>query len=390
MDWDRVQDFFSTQGGDLVARLILIIGILAATWLVRRIVQALVPTLVRLITHRIRPDLHARVVEAIEPPLGFAVTVVGWWFVLVALELPRRFHSIGTHIINSLIALALFWGLYRSTGLLLALLRRVGRRGSGRIPGSGWINDQVAFAAEQITRAVIVILAATVIIEEWGYNVGGLVAGFGITGLAVALAAQDTLANVLGYFVILADEPFVIGEYIIINDIAGTVEGIGFRSTRVRVLDQSLVTIPNKTVMNANITNWSRLTKRRLNMTLRITRNISSDQVLSIVQQIRDMLRHHKLVQQDSVVVQFVEINENALDIMIICFMTTPGWNDFQAARQDINLQIMDILTQCGIVKPTPPVIIEPQAEHKPLPGPRPEPIVPTATDSPVPDDAAN
>jgi MscS family membrane protein len=249
----------------------------------------------------------------------------------------------------------------------------------------------------QVAKAIIVVLTITTVMEEWGYNVGGLVAGLGIGGLAVALAAQDALGNLFGYFVILADEPFVVGEYIVVDGVSGTVEELGLRSTRLRAQDQSLVTVPNKTVANSNITNWSRLSKRRLNMTLGIDLASAPEQVLSAVQSIREMLQQHTLVEPDSVVVQFVDFNNahGALEIVIICFMKTPVWGDFQAARQDINLKIMDILQahKVSLAVPTSTLSLTQAPSARPpkqFPPPKPEPTHSTATDSPVPSDAAN
>jgi MscS family membrane protein len=242
---------------------------------------------------------------------------------------------------------------------------------------------------------VVVIFAFVTVMEEWGYSVGGLLAGLGLGGLAVALAAQDALANLFGYFVILADEPFAIGEFVKIGELGGTVEGLSFRSTRIRASDQSLVIVPNSTIVNANLVNWSRLTKRRLEMTLSLSHETSPRQVLAVVQMIREMLQKHELVQSDSVVVQFVDFTNNALSVLIICFMKTPAWNDFQAAKQDINLKIMQILDHFDVqfALPTTTIVLDSgiTATHEPprIPALKPEPKQ-GPSDSPVPDDAAN
>jgi len=259
------------------------------------------------------------------------------------------------------------------------------------------LDEKLGAVLKQLAHALIVILGLGAIIKVWGYDVAGIVAGLGIGGLAVALAAQDTLANLFGYFVILADEPFDLGEYVQLDGVSGTVETVGLRSTRIRVLDQSIVSVPNKTITNANITNWSRLAKRRLNMTLGIEYGSSPQQVLSVVQAIREMLQTHELVQEDSVTVQFVEFNSSSLDLMIICFMNTPAWGDFQATKQDINLKIMAILDERGVSVAFPSRTVYVQRAEPPtgpterfVPPTTPEPTVSTATDSPVPDDAAN
>jgi MscS family membrane protein len=155
------------------------------------------------------------------------------------------------------------------------------------------------------------------------------------------------------------------------------------------------VIVPNKTIVSTNIVNWSRLTKRRLDMTLGLTSKSSVEQVLSVVQAVREMLQTHPQVQSDSVIVHFSEFGEHALNVRIVCFMKTPAWNDFQATRQDINLKIMQIMEQHGVEfgSATFEVLLGKVATPSPQSArlaPQPEPAISTTTDSPVPDDAAN
>jgi len=398
MNLDFVSDLIGEDATKALLKLLAIAAILFVTWIIRKTLNTLLPALLDKLAARTHNRLDDRLFRILLPPLRFAAGVIGLWLAFLVLELPSGVMDIVGRVMSSLVAVALFWAAYRAVELAVDIGLRVGRRAWSRPVERGRTTTKLEGAAEQVLKALIVILGIMVILEEWDFNVGGLVAGLGIGGLAVALAAQDALANLFGYLVILADEPFVVGELVVIGDVTGTVESVGFRSTRLRVLDQSLVAIPNKTVMNANITNWSRLGKRRLNTTLGITYDNSPEKVLSVVQAVRDMLRTHELVESDSVVVQFVEFGTSSLDIMVICFMKTPSWNDFQAARQDINLRIMDILQERGVelAFPTRTLVVErsparpaaPPDEQvfAPLP---PEPVGAPAN-SPVPEDAPN
>jgi len=400
MNLDFLNDLIGEGATDTVETLVTIGAILFVTWLIRKALSSLLPRLLDKLTARTNNRLDDRLFRILLPPLRFAVGVIGIWLATLVLELPPGVRDVVGRVMSSLLAIALFWAAHRAVELIIDITVHVGQR-TWRRPGPeepGRNTVKLENAAEQVLKALIIVLAAMVILEEWDYNVGGLVAGLGIGGLAVALAAQDALANLFGYFVILADEPFVVGEYIVIGDVSGTVESVGFRSTRVRVLDQSLVTIPNKTVMNANISNWSRLLKRRLNMTLGIAYRNAPEKVLSVVQAVREMLMEHELVEPDSVVVQFVNFGTSSLDIMIICFMKTPNWNDFQAARQDINLRIMEILRERGVelAVPVQSLVLERPGGRPPTPAEeqvfaplKPEPAH-QPTNSPVPDDAAN
>lgn len=395
MDWNDLREAMGSDTSAALTRLGIIALILLATWLVRWIVLTMIPRLVGKITRRTNTTLDDRLVIIIEPPLRFLITVLGIWLALSVLDFPYGISGIIDHIMSSLVAVAFFWAAYRGVELGTAMVRRVLRRTA--TPVSNIATNRLSQAIEQLARATIILFAGTTILQMWGYNVGSLIAGLGIGGLAVALAAQDALANLIGYFMILADEPFVVGEFIVMGDVSGTVEKLGFRSTRVRMLDQSLVTVPNKTIVNSNIRNWSRVAKRRLNMTLGIEYGSDPDAVLSVVQTIREMLMGHELVEPDSVVVQFTDFGVSSLDLMIICFMKTPGWNDFQAARQDLNLKMLAILHERGvkIALPKHTVVLEsPSAadgrQPATFPPPKAEPVGRTAADSPVPDDAAN
>ncbi len=393
-----IRDHLGDDAANLIARLALIAVILLLTWLLRELFTAVVPRGVRRVTRRWNLGWDERLIAALQPPVRFTVTVIGLWAAVLALELPADLRIPLARLMNSLLIAGIFWGIYRLIAPVMEMLLALNRRRGRQAVAPSLLERRLGPVMQQIGGVLVVLIGLGAIMDAWGYNVAGLVAGLGIGGLAVALAAQDTLANLFGYFVILADEPFQIGDFVVFDDVKGTVERLGLRSTRIRAPDQSLITVPNRTVMNASITNWSRLHKRRLEMTLSIGYSSTPGQVLSVVQAIRDMLRAHELVEHQSVVVQFAGFREGALDILIVCFVNTPDWADFQAARQDINLKILDILAERGVSASAPSLQVylqpaesgERDARAVAVLPPRPEPLSSTAEDSPNPSDAAN
>ena len=128
--------------------------------------------------------------------------------------------------------------------------------------------------------------------------------------MAISLAAQDTAANVIGFTSIVSDDPFEMGDYIVAGDIAGTVEKVGVRTTRLRKLDQALVTIPNHSLTDAAVTNWSRLSKRRLDFYIGLSYQTTASQMRDVLQQLRDMLKERDVIDTDSVIVNFVEFDD--------------------------------------------------------------------------------
>lgn len=391
---DFLEDNLGQDAAEIVTKLLVVAAILLLTWLVRQIVSAIIPGLIRRITQRTATSIDNQIIDALLPPIRLLVNTGGLWAAVLALDPSDSIQNVIGVVMTSMVAFALFWAIYRLVGPLVQIMIALSHRAMRDTSIPTLLDERLAQIIQQIVKALVIILGVAVVFESWGYNVSGLIAGLGLGGLAIALAAQNTLENLLGYFVILADEPFRVGEYVVFGDVSGSIESIGFRTTRIRALDQALVIVPNKTIMNANVSNTSRLTKRRLNMTLSLSATSSPDQILAAVQGIRDMLKAHPLVQPDSVTVQFVEFGQYSLDILIICFMNTPAWGDFQAARQDINLKIIEILDERGIEPAVPAwTVFLAQAAPEPaqaFPPPKPEPALSTATDSPVPDDAAN
>ncbi len=396
--YNFVEDNLGTAAADWLSRLILAAAILFLTWVARRIVVDLVSRIIPRLTKRTQSAWDDQIIVALQPPVRLFVGVVGLWMAIVALDISNRLEDGLAGLWRALVAISIFWALFRLVEPVVDLVWTLSRRTMNETQITALLDQKLSRVSIQIIRAIVVILGFAAVLEGWGYNVAGVVAGLGLTGLAVALAAQETLENLLGYFVILADEPFVAGEYIVLNNISGTVEHVGFRSSRIRALDQSVIIVPNKTLVNASITNWSRLEKRRINMTLGITYDSSPTQILSTIQAIRQLLKDHEQVQEDSVVVQFTDFNDSSLDLMIICFTHTPGWNDFQAVKQDINLKIMDILEDRHVEVAFPSRTVYQYVQKAPsaedlevlLPMPEPEPAIGTATDSPVPDAAAS
>lgn len=198
-------------------------------------------------------------------------------------------------------------------------------------------------------KLVILAIGTVIVIQEWGYDVSGLIAGIGIGGLAISLAAQDTIANLFGFTAIVGDRPFDVGEYIVTPDVEGSVEHVGIRSTRVRRLDQALVTVPNNKLANSAILNWSRLQKRRIDMNLGVTYDASSEDMRLLLHRIREMLSARETVMPDSVVVYFVEFGDSSLNILVRCYVNIADWGAFTAEKELIYLEIMDIVKELGM-----------------------------------------
>lgn len=328
---------------DIVTRYTLSALIILLTFvLLRRLIKYTLINVLKL-TNRTNIKTDEAVVNAIDRPLQLIVLLIGVWLALLILDFNDRFSDLVSSASTALIAVAFFWGIYRLVDVLTDEIVSMAQKNQR-------IDQNIVRFGRQLAKALIIIFAFVIVVDRFGYNLNGLLAGLGLGGLAVALAAQDALSNLVGYFAIVADSPFTIGDFIVTDQAAGVVEHVGFRSTRIRQLDQSIVFVPNGKLASSAITNWNRLSKRRLDMALGLTYDTNADQLLTVIQAIRDMLENHpRVIRNDPVFVQFFEFNESSLDLRIICYINEPNWNLFHAIKEDISIRMMKILQEHGV-----------------------------------------
>lgn len=219
--------------------------------------------------------------------------------------------------------------------------------------------DLIRFIKE-LAKITVVILAFFVTLRlAFEVNITALIASLGIGGLAIALAAQDTIANLFGSFIIYLDKPFKAGDHIEISDVKGIVERVGFRTTRVRTLDKTLVTVPNKKMVDSTLNNITQSTERRVKFTLNLTYKSKSDSILNIISQIKQIIDEHPHTSPD-ITVNFTDFDTSSLGILVIYFVLTNKYEDLVSVREDINIGIMKIVeaNDCQFAYPTQTVYV--------------------------------
>lgn len=211
------------------------------------------------------------------------------------------------------------------------------------------VEDSMFDFALKIIRGVIYLIAAFIIITVLGVNLNGLVAGLGIGGVIVTLAAQDTAKNLFAGLVVFLDKPFIVGDWIQVEGFEGTVEDITFRSTRVRTFENSVVNIPNSIIANASIINWSKMEKRRYRTNLCIELDTPLEKLEKFKTRVEDMLQARDAIYDDSIIVKFDNITDNGLNVLICSYTDSVDYPSYIAEREDINYKIMRILQEEGI-----------------------------------------
>ena len=204
-------------------------------------------------------------------------------------------------------------------------------------------NQIILFMTEMLKIVIIVIGIFLILGTVFNLNIGSLIAGLGIGGLAVALAAKETLENLIGSFTIFLDKPFAVGDFVKAGDVSGVVEKIGFRSTRLRTVEQSCVSVPNKKMVESELDNLSLRTQQRANFTLSLKYDTSSEQIKNILDDIRTLLSNNSMCGEDNVA-RLTGIGLSAYEIMVIYFVNTADYFRYLEIKEEINFNILDIV----------------------------------------------
>lgn len=320
-----------------VAPIAMALSSIILAFLLKNSLASLLLKPLRSISLRSSSDTLEKIAELIEPPLKLSIVFAGFYIASSWLQFPKLepvinlfFKSFMTFIIFSI----LFRMVDKFSTLFNFFSSKMGTQ----------INEDIQNFITKSLRILVIVIGVMAILQEWGINVSAFVASLGLGGLAFALAAKDTVANLFGSLVIFTDRPFQVGDWVQTPDVEGNVEEIGIRSTKIRTFAQSLVNVPNATIANATITNWSRMGKRRVRTRLGLTYATSVEQMQTIVEEITHMLQQHPDVHQEVIVVNFDEFESSALSILVNFFTTSLDTKEHLKTRQDINFKIMKIV----------------------------------------------
>ncbi|MBE9486456.1 MAG: mechanosensitive ion channel family protein [Chloroflexi bacterium] len=340
------QIFDQTFAGISLFRMISVLGILFLALLLKKILAHLFTKTIFKAAQKTSSRMDDILLKNLNKPAEFLVLVLGCYLSVEILQLPTEPTNVDKLARNALQVLLTFnlaWFCYNTVSLLEHWLGHWARRTESTL------DDHLVPFIRKTLRVFIVFMAILMLVQNLGYSISGLLASLGLGGLAVALAAKDSLSNIFGSIMILLDRPFTIGDWIKADDLEGTVEEIGFRSTRIRTFAKTLITIPNSTLMNMSIDNFSRMPKRRIKLTIGITYDTNPRQMRQAVAALKQMLREHPAIDQDFFLVNFTNFGASSLDIMVYCFTTSTIWGEYLDAREDVCLKIMETLGQLGL-----------------------------------------
>lgn len=321
-----------------IGSIIVAIGIFILFMLIRGIFGRYVLSHLHKLSAKTTNKLDDKIVDALIPPIQFIPVILGIFFATQYLELDDSLNAFVLKIERSLIAFTIFWAMHRSLAPVSHSVKKLEKLLS---------RDLVQWIFKAL-KVIIIFIGAAIILEIWGIAVAPLLAGLGLFGAAVALGAQDLFKNLIGGITIIAERRFSPGEWIRVDGVVeGVVEEIGFRSTKVRRFDKAPVHVPNAQLSDAAVTNFTRMTHRRIKWAIGVEYSSSVEQL----QIIRDEIMNYIIENEDfanpedvSTFVRVDSFNASSIDFLVYCFTNTTNWGEWLEIKERFALAIKDIV----------------------------------------------
>ncbi len=279
-------------------------GIIIAAWVVKRIFGVIYDRVLHSLSAKTKNDYDDLVITSLQKPAEFLIFIGGLYIALETLQLPLKpinLQAMSAALTRILVTITITWALFNLVSIFDTIMNKWAERSESTL------DDNLARMVRKSLRGLIIFLAVLMAIQNLGYSISGLLASLGIGGIAVAMAARDSIANVFGSLMIIFDRPFKAGDWILAGNIEGTIEEVGFRSTKIRTFAKTQITVPNNVIANMAIDNFSRMPKRRIKLNIGITYATRSDQMREAVDNIRELLKNHPAIDQDICVPDFTE-----------------------------------------------------------------------------------
>lgn len=320
-----------------------LLGIVLAGMAASRLVTFLLILSIRGWFTRSRLTLDAKKEKDFVRPIRVAIMSWVWLLGLSTLGLPPSallYLALGAKTIT---AVAAAWAAYRLVDILGEFLGEKAARTDNKF------DDLLVPFLTRTLKVFVVVFGIVVVAETLELDYKSVLAGLGIGGLAFALAAKDTVANVFGSLTVVLDRPFQIGDWIVVNGAEGSVESVGMRSTRIRTFYNSLIAIPNSELINATVDNMGARRYRRWKTTIGVTYDTPPEKIEAFCEGIRELVRNHPYTRKDYYHVYLNEFGPSSLNILLYVFHETPDWGTELRERQRLFMDILRLAQQLGV-----------------------------------------
>lgn len=276
-------------------------------------------------------------------PFGLMAMAGIWWLCLNLLGLPEEWLVVLLVAVKVLVGISGIWGGWHIVDLVSDVFY------AKALATPNKLDDVLVPLLRKTLKVLIVLIGIVFILSNLNMNVNGLFAGLGLGGLAFALAAKDTIQNLFGSISVLVDQSFHVGDWVVIEDVEGTVEEVGLRTTRIRTFYDSQVVVPNSRLITATIDNMGKRRYRRFKTTLAVTYDTSADKLEELCEGIRELVRINDYTRKDYYHVYFYEMADSYLGILIYVFFSTPDWGSELRERHHFLMSVMRLAEKMGV-----------------------------------------
>ncbi len=325
-------------------KLLICIGVIIGFIILKYVLTAIATAIIKKTVKKAKnndPERAEAIKKAVVPMLRILVMTAALAVCLPIISPPEGVAVIAKKVISSLFLVSVFAFLY---GLVSYGKYFLEKRYKGKAEDSLAINFTIV-----VLKIVVIILGILTVLQQWVTNISSLLAGLSIGGVALALAAQDTAANLFGAVTVMFDKPFEAGDYIEVSGEAGTVERMGMRSTTLRRKDRSSVCIPNSKMATENIVNWSRTDARRVDMELSVLYSTSGEMLERFMKGIEEILDKDENVQKGKSLVAFDSFADSALVVSVRFLTYDKDYDGMMNVKNGINLRIMKLAESMNI-----------------------------------------
>lgn len=316
---------------------------LLLAWMIGWLLGGITRRVLQRLTQRTDATWDDEILERTRGLTNVVWGLVAAYFLLRSLALHAAAERWMTQALSTAVLLSFFWALIKATDIVVHHVVR-SEWGTAR-PASRSIVPLLG----RVLKVLIIIIAVIAVLSDLGYPVGSLIAGLGIGGLALALAAQKTVENLFGAFSIGVDQPMRVGDYVDIGGgVQGTVETIGMRSTRIRTMNRTVVSVPNGRLAEMSIESFAARDRIRLWCTIGLEYGTSLASMQEVLKGFEQVIRNHSKAWQDTVIVRFKEFGASSLDIEVMAWFETTDFDVFRVIREEILLGFMQVVERAG------------------------------------------
>lgn len=314
-----------------------------AGFIVDQIVRTILRNIWRRIAHRRGQGTSKEILGKAVRPFGIFAGALLWLAALPLLGLPPTAANILLIAVRVVLMLAGVWAAYRVTDLLADFLERQASKTNTKL------DDLLIPLGRKTGKVLVTVFGLIYIAESFDVQILPLLTGLGIGGLAFAFAAKDTIENFFGSVAVILDQPFEVGDWVVIEGAEGTVEELGLRSTRIRTFYDSQITIPNSTLVRTRVDNYGRRRYRRFRATIGVTYATTPEQVEAFCEGIREIIRQHPYTRKDYFHVYLNSWGDFSLNILLYVFFDCADWAIELRERQRLMLDIMRLARRLGV-----------------------------------------